>query len=245
MFIKISDGKIFAGLLSILLSVLALPACAKYFPQSLDSFEQEFQWLNTKDCKRPPLKPPLPIWIEPPSESDGVVKKVNIRRWLDEDGDGICEIYDIQALEKSYYTGKLYGYPYRKSTYEKEKWISQHGSTGRWLPLILLDKLTNRRLNVFYAYGNAGYSEGGTGPRPDCESLRSTLAEGYMLLFNFPKFAKEDPVMDPRGIWNDYISGWINSQYPEKSGLLASPVTEECKQKYQLVMEAIAKRLGN
>lgn len=206
---------------------------AQLLPQSIESFESEFEWINIRNCRRPSLEPPPPIWITPPSSLKGVNKRVSIRRWLDENGDGLCELYDVEKLEKSYYTGKIYGYPYRVATYEYGKWSIQFGSTGRWLPLILLDKVTGTRLNIFYAYGNAGYTEGGTGPRPDCESMRSTLAEGYMLLFHFPKFAKEDPAMDPAGIWNDYVSGWINSQYPEKSILLASPVPDDCKKKYR------------
>lgn len=213
--------------------------------QSLESFEKEFEWINIKNCERPALKPPPPIWIKSPTGSKRDNKKISIRRWLDEDGDGLCELYDVQELEQSYYTGKIYGYPYRTSRYGNGKWNRHVGSTGRWLPLILLDKVTSTRLNIFYAYGMAGYTEGAAGPRPDCESMRTTLAEGYMLLFKFPKFAKEDPAMDPDGVWNDYISGWISSQYPEKSILLESPVSDECKQKYQLVIDAIYKKLGN
>lgn len=209
--------------------ILVTDASAELLPQSLESFEKEFQWLNISDCKRPLAKPPPPIWINPPSSSEGVNKRVSIRRWLDENGDGFCELYDVEGLEKSYYTGKIYGYPYRAATYEQGKWSIQFGSTVRWLPLILLDKITGTRFNIFYTYGNAGYTEGGASPRPDCESMRSTLAEDYMLLFHFPKFAKEDPAMDPAGIWNDYVSGWINSQYPEKSILLARPVPDDCK----------------
>lgn len=214
-------------------------------PQSLESFEKEFQWINIKTCKRPAVTPPPRILIKTSADSKSGNRKVSIRRWLDEDGDGLCEIYDVQELEQSYYTGKIYGYPYRASRYENGKWSMQDGSTGRWLPLILLDKVTGTRLNIFYAYGKAGYTEGGAGPRPDCESMRTTLAEGYMLLFHFPKFAKEDPAMDPDGMWNNYISGWINSQYPEKSILLESPVSDGCKQKYRLVIDAIYKKLGN
>ena len=113
-----------------------------------------------------------------------------------------------------------------------------------WRPLILLDKVIGTRLNVFYAYGNADYTEGGTGPRLDCESMRSTLAEGYMLLFHFPKFAKEDPAMDPAGIWNGYVSGSINFQYPERSILLESAVSEKCIRKYRLLVDAIVEKLG-
>nr|WP_314625391.1 hypothetical protein [uncultured Noviherbaspirillum sp.] len=227
-----------------LLTVSVAPVYAETVPQSLESFEKEFRWLNISDCKRPLAKPPPPIRIKSPSVSKNNSATVSIRRWLDEDGNGLCELYDVQNLEKSYYTGKLYGYPYRAATYENGKWAVEYGSTGRWLPLILLDKVTGTRLNIFYAYGNAGYTEGGAGPRPDCESMRSTLAEGYMLLFHFPKFAKEDPVMDPTGIWNDYVSGWINSQYPERSILLESPVSEKCMMKYRLVIDAIAEKLG-
>jgi hypothetical protein len=164
---------------------------------------------------------------------------------LDEDGDGLCELYDVEKLEQSYYTGKIYGYPYRVSRYEKGKWIMQSGSTGRWLPLVLLDKATDARLYIFYAYGEAGYTEVSTGPRPDCESVRSTMAKGYMMLFHFPEFDKKDPAMDKKGSWNDYVSGWIHSQYPGKMELLESPVPDECKQKYRLVIDALFKRLGN
>jgi hypothetical protein len=120
----------------------------------------------------------------------------------------------------------------------------QAGSAAKWPQLILLNKVTGARLNIFYAYENAGYTEGGTGPRPDCESMRSILADGYMLLFHFPKFAKEDPAMDTDGIWNNYISGWISSQYPEKSTLLGSLVFGDCRKKYRLVIDAIEKSVA-
>jgi hypothetical protein len=75
--------------------------------------------------------------------------------------------------------------------------------------------------------------------------MRQTLAIGYMLFFHFPKFAKDDPVMDPEGNWNDYKSGYAGSQYPGKENFLASPVSEECKAKYRLVIDALANELEN
>jgi hypothetical protein len=214
-------------------------------PQSLATFEKEFEWVNVKNCKRPAIKPPKVILIAPPDAPENPTKRIFIRRWLDADGDGVCELYDVEELEKSYYTGKLYGYPRRVSIYEKGKWNIHNGRLGGWLPLILLDKVTGTRLDVSYSYGNAGYTSGATGPRPDCESVRWTLAEGYMLFFHFPKYAKDDSVMDPNGIWNDYKSAYVNSQYPGKDNFLASPVPDECKEKYRLVIDALAKELEN
>jgi hypothetical protein len=211
-------------------------------PQSVESFEKELKWADVMSCKRPLLKPPPPVWILPPSGLEGK-KKISVRRWLDEDGDGICELYGVGKLEKSYYTNKIYGYPIRRSWYKNGKWDIGIESTGGWFPLILLDKLTNARYEVFYTYGNAGYSSGSTGPRPDCESLRRTLAVGYMLFFHFPQFAKIDPAMDPEGDWNDYQSGYVNSQYPGKENFLVSTVSDECKAKYQLIIDVLAKEL--
>jgi hypothetical protein len=227
---------------SITLAVFPYPLNAGT-PQSPAEFEQEFRWVNVKDCVRPPIIPPKPIWINPLDDLGRSNKKIYIRRWLDADGDGICELYDVEEIEKSHFTGKLYGYPRRVSIYEKGKWNIHTGRLEGWLPLILLDRITGARLNVSYSYGNAGYTTGATGPRPDCESLRWTLAEGYMLFFNFPKFAKDDPVMDPKGIWNDYMSAYVNSQYPGKDNFLASPVSSDCKEKYRLVIDALAKEL--
>jgi hypothetical protein len=212
-------------------------------PQSLESFEKELEWVNVTNCKRPPVKPPPPLRIAPLNESVKSKKRISIRRWLDEDGDGQCEIYDVGELEKSYYTAKIYGYPIRTARYKKGKWSVGIESTGEWFPLILLDKVTGARYDVFYAYGNAGYSVGSTGPVPDCESMRWTLAVGYMLFFHFPKFAKIDPLMDPDGEWNDYKSGYINSHYPGKDNFLASPVSNDCREKYRLVIDALAKEL--
>lgn len=213
-------------------------------PQSPSAFEQEFEWVNVKDCKRPAIKPPKPIWIKPLGESE-TKKRIYVRRWLDADGDGVCELYDVEELEKSFFTGKLYGYPRRVSIYEKGKWSIHEGRLEGWLPLILLDRTSGNRLDVSYSYGNAGYSAGSTGRRPDCESVRKTLAEGYMLFFHFPKFAKVDPAMDPDGEWNDYKSGYVNSQYPGKENFLASPVNDDCKKKYSLIIDMLAKELEN
>ena len=215
-------------------------------PQSLESFEKEFEWLNLKNCKRPSIKPPLPIWIDPPPELlMNEKRKISVRRWLDSNGDGWCEVYDVEELEKSYFTGRLYGYPNRRSRYENGKWKIQKGSVGSWFALILFDKVNKSRIDASYSYGNAGYTVGSTGMRSDCDSMRSTLAVGYMLFFHFPKFAKDDPAMDPEGIWNDYKSGYVESQYPTKQTFLNSPVSGECKEKYRLVIDALANKLEN
>lgn len=212
-------------------------------PQSLESFEKELDWVNITNCRKPPVKPPPPVRIAPLNESLKSKKRISIRRWLDEDGDGQCELYDVEELGKSYYTGKIYGYPIRRSWYEKGKWNVGIGSTDGWFPLILIDRLAGARYEVFYTYENAGYSAGSRGPVPDCESMRWTLAVGYMLFFHFPKFAKDDPVMDPDGEWNDYKSAYVNSHYPGKKNFLSSPVPDECKERYRLVIDALAKEL--
>lgn len=230
--------------LSIALTFFHSPSHARE-PQSLADFEREFEWVNIKNCKRPPIKPPKVIWIAPPDGPGMSKKRIFVRRWMDADGDGVCELYDVEKLEESHFTGKIYGYPRRVSIYKKGNWATRGGRLEGWLPLILLDRIVGTRLDVSYSYGNAGYTVGATGPRPSCESVRLTLAEGYMLFFHFPNFAKEDPVMDPDGIWNDYQSGYVNSQYPGKENFFASTVSEDCKEKYRLVIDALAKRLEN
>lgn len=214
-------------------------------PQSVESFEKELEWVDVRNCRKPVAKPPPPVWIAPLDESKSSRKRISVRRWLDEDGDGQCELYDVAELETSHFTGKIYGYPLRRARYEKGTWKVGTPSTGAWFPLILLDKVTGARYDVFYTYGNAGYSASAGGPLPNCDSLRWTLAVGYMLFFHFPKFAENDPVMNPDGDWNDYKSGYASSQYPGKEGFLASPVSSECKEKYRLVIDALAKRLEN
>jgi hypothetical protein len=51
--------------------------------------------------------------------------------------------------------------------------------------------------------------------------------------------------MDPEGNWNNYKAGYVESQYPGKDNFLASPVSEDCKQKYRLVIDALANELEN
>jgi hypothetical protein len=109
--------------------------------------------------------------------------------------------------------------------------------------LILLDKVTGERIDVNYAYGNAGYSAAAREAPSDCANLRAYLAEGYMLNFHFPKFARNDPVTDPEGDWNDVISGWFFSQYTYKEAVIHSALPTECIEKYQAVIDALAKKL--
>jgi hypothetical protein len=64
-----------------------------------------------------------------------------------------------------------------------------------------------------------------------------------MLIFRFPAYAKKDEVTDPNGNWNDVVSGWIFSQYSYRDNVFESKLPSECKEKYRLVIDALAKKL--
>lgn len=229
------------------LTVISFSASAKVV-QTIESFSNEYQWINVKQCKRPAAKAPARIWIDAPSKSKIKSKKISIRRWADKDGDGICEIYDVEDMEKEDFTGKLDDYPMRTTRYENRKWIVKTDWSALWVPLILLDKVTGERLEVPYRFGLAGITKlpmrRGNGFEGTCEALRVNLAIGHMLLFHFPEFAKKDPVMAPGNIWNDYASGWMRSEFWAIGEEELSRVPDDCVEKYRLVIDVLKKERG-
>jgi hypothetical protein len=211
-------------------------------PQSVNSFESEFEWANAKNCIVPNAMLPARIWIKNP-EYGKLPNKISVRRWMDWNGDGVCELFDIEELEESAFTQKIYGYPVRVGRYMDNKWEYIGVGVGNWFPLILLDRTTGEKNKLIYLYGNAGYSPSAQGVPGGCAMLRRYLAEGYMLNFRFPRFAKDDPVTDPNGDWNDIVSGWVSTRYIYREEILRSDLPSECKEKYSLVINALAKKL--
>jgi hypothetical protein len=206
-------------------------------------FEGDFVWLNAGKCNKPPVPPLKPIYFrDPKNEKDK--KRIFVRRWLDADGDGICEVYDIGEMEISNFTSKIYGYPIRISKYVGGRWKASPTTTGSWVPLILMDKSNGQRMQVDYVYGNAGYSTAAGFIPEDCELVRKYLAISYMLLFHFPEFAKNDPITDPKGYWNDVISGWLSATYTDPLKLRQLKLPMECKDKYRLVVSALVDELS-
>lgn len=210
-------------------------------PQQPDKFKEDFLWVNAGKCNRPSAKPIPPIFFLDPEKNK---HKIFMRRWLDADGDGMCELYDVGEMETSKFTSKIYGYPIRISKYTGGRWKVSPIMAGSWIPLILLDKVSGERMQVDYVYGNAGYSAAAGFSPVNCEISRKYLAISYMLLFHFPEFAKNDPLTDPKGYWNDVISGWLNATYTDPLELRQLELPIECRSRYRLVVSAIIEKLG-
>lgn len=212
-------------------------------PQQPAEFKKDFVWVNAGKCNKPPVRPTQPIYFRDP-EHEKNNKKIFVRRWLDSDGDGVCEVYDVGEMQASKFTGKVYGYPIRISRYIDGRWKVSPIMTGNWVPLILLDKSNGERIQVDYVYGNAGYSAAARFIPEDCELARKYLAISYMLVFHFPEFARNDPITDPKGYWNDVISGWLNATYTDPFELRQLKLPIECKDRYRLVVSALVEKLS-
>jgi hypothetical protein len=221
--------------------------------QTLESFSNEYEWINVKRCKRPVAKAPPRIWIDTPKNSKMKEKKISLRRWADRDGDGICEIYDVGDTWKEDdsnngedYPNNRKDYPMRTMRFENGKWRIPEDWSNIWVPLILLDKVTGARIEIPYKAGNAGYDMTPMSFNNEfsgkCEEARVKLAIGYMLLFRFPKFAKNDPVMDPEGIWNDYGGGWLRSEHWAMDQQYRDSLPDDCLEKYRLVIDALKEK---
>jgi hypothetical protein len=211
-------------------------------PQNLQSFFAEFAWVDATHCKIPKANPPSKLWIHGLDFNHGS-KKRSFRRWIDVDGDDICELYDVTDLETSAFTEKVYGFPVRMYKFESKKWKKYGGGFQPWIPMILLDMKTKERIIIDYVYGNAGYSPSTKGTPVDCEYLRRYLGVGVMLYFNFPIFAQRDELTNPKGGWNDVRSGWFSSRYTDKDEILSSNLPSDCKRKYRTIIDALAERL--
>lgn len=212
-------------------------------PQQPAEFKEDFVWVNAGKCNKPPVRPPQPIYFRDPMHQKNK-SKIFVRRWLDADGDGACEVYDIGEVETSSFTSKIYGYPIRISKYVGGRWKAFPITTGNWVPLILLDKSNGQRMRIDYVYGNAGYSAAARFIPEDCELVRKYLAISYMLVFHFPEFAKNDPITNPKGYWNDVISGWLNATYTDSFELRQLKLPIECKDRYRLVVSALVEELS-
>lgn len=224
------------------LGFLNFLTCYADSPQEFRSFMSEFVWVDPKICKIPKAKAPEKLMIYG-IDFNHLSRKRSYRRWIDVDGDGICELYDIAELQSSAFTGKIYGIPTRAFKFENNAWKKFGGGAYSWIPMILLDKKRERRIIIDYVYGNAGYSLSLKSVPIDCEDLRQYLGVGAMLYFNFPMMARLDELTNPEGEWNDVKSGWFSSFYTEKEEIMNSGLPSSCKEKYRVIIDALYKRL--
>jgi hypothetical protein len=219
--------------------------------QTLESFGNEYEWINVKRCKRPSAKAPSRIWIDVPKYIKTKEKKISIRRWADRDGDGICELYDVEETWKgedldedsTRQMNEDPVYPMRTMKFENGKWRVPEDWSNIWVPMILRDKVSGARIEIPYKAGYAGWDKTpmffNTQFQGGCEAVRLKLAIGYMLHFHFPKFAKNDVAMNPQGKWNDYGGGFFWSEYWEMSDSRLNELPDDCREKYRLVIEAL------
>lgn len=111
------------------------------------------------------------------------------------------------------------------------------------MPLILLDKITGNRTEIPYKAKSAGYGMTAMSIESEFwgnyEETRIKLAVGYMLLFHFSKFAENDPIMDPKGIWNSYSGGWLRSEHFTMGKKFLRSLPDYCQAKYRLVIEQL------
>jgi hypothetical protein len=227
------------------------PPTSPTLVQTLESFGNEYEWINVKRCRRPSAKSPPRIWIEVPKNIKSKEKKISIRRWADRDGDGICEIYDVEEawkgedLDEESVAARNDDpvYPMRTMKFEKGKWRIPEGWSNIWVPMILRDKVSGARIEIPYKAGYAGADKMpmsfNTQFQGSCEATRLKLAVGYMLHFHFPKFAMDDAAMSPRGKWNDYGDGFFWSEYWELSDSSLDNLPDDCREKYRLVIDAL------
>src|SRR6478609_5291356 len=90
--------------------------------QTLESFSKEYKWVNIGKCKRPAVKPPSRIWLDGPPDLRLKDKKMSFRRWADGDGDGICEVYDVEVPDDGPQPERYGGYRMRTSVFDQGKW---------------------------------------------------------------------------------------------------------------------------
>lgn len=234
-------NKFFHSFGSILI-VFNVYSCYASSSQKLESFLADFVWMDSKNCKIPKARAPQKIMIHGIDFNHSLEKK-SYRRWIDADGDGVCELYDVAELESSKFTGKIYGFPTRVVKFKKDNWKKFGGGLNAWIPMILFDKERNQRVVVDYVYGNAGYSPSLKSVPATCDDLRQYLAVGAMLYFKFPMTARRDDLTNPDGEWNDIKSAWFYSFYMEKEEILSSDLPSSCKEKYKFIIYALSERL--
>lgn len=56
------------------------PPSSPNLVQTLESFGNEYEWINVKRCKRPSAKAPPRIWSDVPKNMKSTEKKISIRR---------------------------------------------------------------------------------------------------------------------------------------------------------------------
>lgn len=134
-------------------------------------------------------------------------------------------------------------YPMRTMKFENGKWRVPEDWSDIWVPMILRDKVSGARIEIPYKAGRAGLEKTPMSFNAEfqgnCEAMRLKLAVGYMLHFHFPKFAKNDPAMNPQGGWNDYGGGFFWSEYWEMGDGRLRELRDECREKYRLVIDAL------
>jgi hypothetical protein len=130
------------------------------------------------------------------------------RRWIDIDGDGICEIFDVNMPKEAPLSNRFYGYTTTVRTVEKGAWKTKF--EGGWFPLVLKDnkhKMIYPFISPFAGAKDGYYSASGLSPDSNwgkmyegsdadiCRAFRRDISLAYMFVFDPPVELKTDELM--------------------------------------------------
>ena len=218
-----------------------------------EQLHAELKWVG-RDCTKPKVEPPKPLltvtyddYAKMSNDKNYKPQYVSHRRWIDNDGDGICEIYDVGMPEVSGEpSGKFYGYPTRVLGFKNGKWETiSHLSLG-WLPMVLTDKRAGRTYVFSSSYaglsGDLGgwpLAKWGNSTFDSCELFREHIALAYMLTFYPPAELKTDELM-----FNNWTGGdQIFVVFPGVKALTENAKSLACIQPYLGVAALIDRRV--
>jgi hypothetical protein len=240
-------------LMACLGSAVTITAMADEPNVTPEQLHSELKWVG-RDCKKPGVPPPKPIHTVTYEDMARMTtdkrfkpKYVSWRRWIDVDGDGVCEIFDVGMPEVSNEpSGKFYGYPTRMLGFKNGEWSVISRMSLGWLPVVLADRRTGKVYGFAVTNGGnagdiGGWPAGNWGhiTFSDCQQFRKEISLAYMFAFDPPPELRSDELMSK--VWTGGEQVFV--VFPGVKALTENAKSLSCIKPYLDIAALIDKRV--
>lgn len=250
---RVMKKKIYLILLVVSLSAVSpIISVANGKPYTADQLQKKLEWVS-RSCKKPEAPPPKPLrtisyndMAKMSNNAKYIPKYISYRRWINTNGNGNCDIYDVgMPVISSASDGKFYGYPTRIISFSKGHWkIIKQTGLG-WIPVVLKDKNTGKIYLWSVTYGGLAGDIGGWPIAnwgeiryTDCQTFHKEIYLAYMFAFHPPPEFKSDELMSQT--WTG--GNQLFMVFPGLKSLTENSKTLSCIKPYLRIAKMIDER---